>query len=287
MNLEDREVYVNGGFCSVEDARISVFDRGLLFADAVYEVYAVLEGKLIDVPAHFARLRRSMRELGFDHPASDEDILGILKELLERNRVEQGMVYLQVSRGSAERDFLPPANPEPALFAFTLSRPVEESQTARTGIRVITVPDQRWGRRDIKTVALLAPSLAKRQAVEAGADDAWMVEHGTVTEGTANNAYIVTADNKIVTRPLSSQILAGCTRAAVLRLAEERGFEVEERAFTVEEAHEAAEAFITSATNLVTGVISIDGRVLSNGAPGPVTGRLREIYLEEARATAV
>ena len=284
---DERIVYVNGEFVPQSEARISVFDRAVLFADAIYEVCAVLEGKLTDTEAHFARLRRSLGELQIDLPDTDAEILGRMRELVSRNHLEGGVVYLQVSRGVAERDFLPPTGLPPTVFMFTQTIDLAGAASAESGIRVITVPEIRWGRRDIKTVALLGASLAKRAAVEAGADDAWFVEDGFVTEGTSNNVYIVTETGKLVTRPLSRAILAGCTRAAVLRLAAENGIEIEERPFTPGEAQEAAEAFLTSAGGLVTGVVSVDGRILSNGRPGPLTRRLREIYLELARATAV
>ena len=284
---DERIVYVNGEFVPQSEARISVFDRAVLFADAIYEVCAVLEGKLTDTEAHFARLRRSLGELQIDLPDTDAEILGRMRELVSRNHLEEGLVYLQVSRGVAERDFQIPTGLTPTVFMFTQTKDLAEAASAESGIRVITVPEMRWGRRDIKTVALLAASLAKQAAAEAGADDAWFVEDGFVTEGTSNNVYIVTETGKLVTRPLSRAILAGCTRAAVLRLAAENGIEIEERPFTPGEAQEAAEAFLTSASGLVTGVVSVDGRILSNGRPGPLTRRLREIYLELARATAV
>ena len=282
-----RIVYVNGEYVPESEARISIFDRGVLFADAVYEVCGILDAMLIDTEAHFARLRRSLREIGLELPQPNEGVLAIMRELVSRNGLQEGMLYLQVSRGVAERDFIPPTDVEPGVFAFTQERPLLDSPAAKRGIRVVTMPDIRWGRRDIKTVALLASSLSKRDAKEAGADDAWLLEDGFITEGTASNAWIVTTDGRIVTRPLSNAILAGCTRAAVLQLAEEAGLAVEERRFTPEEARESAEAFITGASALVTGVIAIDGRVLSNGAPGPLTCRLREIYLDVARRTAV
>ncbi len=285
--MEQRTVYVNGEFVPESEGNVSIFDRGLLFADAVYEVWSVLDGKLLDVEAHFTRLRRSLRELDFELPTSDSDLLEVVQEVVKRNDMKEGVVYLQVTRGAADRDFLPPSDPSPTVFLFPQARPVVDTPSARDGLKVITVPDLRWRRRDIKTVGLLASCMAKTWAKQAGADDAWMVEYGHVTEGTSNNAYIVTDDGVIVTRQLSNDILAGCTRAALLKLAEENGMRIEERAFTVDEAKEAAEAFITSASNLVTGVVQIDDRVLSNGSPGPLTRRLRDIYIDMARATSV
>lgn len=199
--------------------------------------------------------------------------------------MEEGAVYLQVTRGAADRDFAFPKGVASSLVMFTLARPLLNTPSVEKGMSVITVPDIRWGRRDIKTVGLLPASMAKQAAVEAGADDAWMVEDGYVTEGSSNNAFIVTHDGKIITRQLSSDILHGITRRAILSLAEKDGLTVEERAFTPEEAYEAAEAFITSASAFVTPVVKIDERTLSNGAPGPVAKKLRQLYIDMARQT--
>ena len=281
-----RTVYVNGAYVPEEEATISVFDRGFLFADGVYEVTSVLEGKLIDFPGHLARLHRSLGELEMQAPASDAEIEAVHRELVARNAVAEGMIYLQVTRGAADRDFAYPVGAAPGFVAFTQARPVVETASARDGIRVVTQPDIRWGRRDIKTVQLLAPSLAKMAARKQGKDDAWLVEDGLVTEGTSSNAYIVTPDGAVVTRSLSNAILHGITRAAVLRLAAEAQLRVEERAFAVEEAAAAREAFVTAASAFVTPVVEIDGRPVGDGRPGPITRRLRELYLAESRAHA-
>ena len=281
-----RIVYVNGEFLPEEDAKISVFDRAFLFADGVYEVSSVIDGKLVDNAAHLKRLRRSLDELGMPRPAGDDEIARIQKEIVARNHVVEGTVYLQVTRGAADRDFAFPKDAKPGLVVFSQARPVLDTPAARNGISVITVPDIRWKRRDIKTVGLLAASMAKQQAIEAGANDAWMVEDGYVTEGSSNNAYIVTADGTVVTRHLGNEILHGITRAAVLRLSDEHGVAVEERAFTVDEALAAKEAFITSASTFVLPVVRIDGHAIGDGTPGPVAKRLRELYIERARETA-
>ncbi len=281
-----RTVYVNGAYLPEEEARISVFDRGFLFADGVYEVTSVLGGKLIDFAGHLGRLHRSLGELELTLPVSDAELEAIHRELVARNAVDEGMVYLQVTRGAADRDFAYPEAATPSLVLFTQVKTLIGSASARNGIRVITVPDIRWGRRDIKTVQLLAPSMCKMMAKKAGKDDAWMVEDGFVTEGTSNNAYIVTGDGVIVTRQLGTEILHGITRAAVLRLAREAQMKVEERPFTVDEAKAAAEAFFTSASAFVTPVVEIDGVPVGGGAPGPVATRLREIYISESRAHA-
>ena len=281
-----RIVYVNGEFLPEEDAKISVFDRAFLFADGVYEVSSVIDGKLVDNAAHLKRLRRSLDELGMPRPAGDEEIARIQKEIVARNHVVEGTVYLQVTRGAADRDFAFPKDAKPGLVVFSQARPVVDTPASRTGISVITVPDIRWKRRDIKTVGLLAASMAKQRALDAGANDAWMVEDGYVTEGSSNNAYIVTADGTVVTRHLGNEILHGITRAAVLRLSDEHGVAVEERAFTVDEALAAKEAFITSASTFVLPVVRIDGHAIGDGTPGPVAKRLRELYIERARETA-
>ncbi|MBT8457134.1 MAG: D-amino-acid transaminase [Alphaproteobacteria bacterium] len=282
-----RIVYVNGEFVPEDEAKVSVFDRGFLFADGVYEVTSVLGGKLIDFPGHAARLRRSLAELEMDSPIEDDDLLAVHRELVARNGIEDGLVYLQITRGAADRDFAFPEGATPTIVLFTQAKPgLADSAASRAGIKVISIPDIRWGRRDIKTVQLLYPSMGKMAAKKAGADDAWMVEDGKVTEGTSNNAYIVKG-RKIITRHLGTEILHGITRAAVLRLAREAQMEVEERSFTIDEAKEADEAFVTSASSFVMPVVEIDGAELGGGTPGPVAQRLREIYLEESRKAAI
>jgi len=277
-----RIVYVNGDFVPQEEAKISVFDRGFLFADGVYEVSTVLEGKLIDNSAHLARLRRSMAELNLPSPASDEEIEEIQVELVNRNNITDGMVYLQVTRGAAERDFVFPADPKPSLVMFSQTMNIRENPKAKKGIAIVTVEDVRWKRRDIKTVSLLAQSMAKQAAVEAGADDAWMVEDGFVTEGSSNNAFIVTKDDKIITRNLGNHILKGITRQVVIELAKDKNLTIEERPFTVDEALDAKEAFVTSATTFVMPVVRIDDQPLGNGAPGILTTELRALYIKRA-----
>ncbi len=281
-----RIVYVNGAYLPEEEAKISVFDRGFLFADGVYEVSSVLAGKLIDNAAHMARLERSLDELKMAPPLPLDEIPPIQREIVARNGLDQGTVYLQVTRGAADRDFPFPKGVTSSLVIFSQERNLLEDPAAARGIAVVTLPDIRWQRRDIKTVQLLAPALAKQAAQDAGANDAWLVEDGFVTEGSSNNAYIVTLDGTIVTRALSNSILHGITRRAVLALAEREGLEVEERSFTPEEAYEAGEAFITSASTFVYPVVKIDGRILGNGAPGPVATKLRQLYIEMALAEA-
>lgn len=285
-----RTVYVNGTYLPEEDAKISIFDRGFLMADGVYEVTSVLGGKLIDFAGHCKRLARSLSELDMAAPVTEDELLAIHRELVAVNGVTDGMVYLQITRGApGDRDFVfpDPATTPPTLVLFTQSKPgLAEHPAAATGMKVISIPDIRWGRRDIKTVQLLYPSMGKMMARKAGCDDAWMVEDGFVTEGTSNNTYIVRG-NRIITRHLSSDILQGITRAAVLRLAAEAQMEVEERPFTIDEAKTADEAFFTSASAFVMPVVEIDGAALGGGTPGPVTARLRDIYLDEMRKSAI
>jgi D-alanine transaminase len=285
-----RTVYVNGHYLPEADATISIFDRGFLMADGVYEVTSVLDGKLLDLQGHALRLERSLAELDMASPVTTDALLEIQRELVARNEITEGMIYLQVTRGNpGDRDF---AFPDPAttpstIVMFTQSKPgLADNPLAKKGIKVISIEDIRWGRRDIKTVQLLYPSMGKMMAKKAGCDDAWMVEDGLVTEGTSNNVYIV-KNGRIITRQLSHDILHGITRAAVLRFAAESQMEVEERAFTIEEAQTADEAFMTSASAFVMPVVEIDGATVGTGTPGAVATRLREIYLEESRKTAI
>jgi D-alanine transaminase len=281
--------YVDGDFVPLSEAKVSILDRGFLFADGIYEVAAVLDGKLIDNASHLARLERSVGEIALPLPESLERIQEIQKELVKRNNLANGLVYLEVTRGAdSGRDFAFPKNDvKPTLIMFTSVKDIINAPSAKTGIGVITVPDIRWTRRDIKSVALLAQVLAKQAAAEVNAGEAWMIEDGKVTEGGSSSCFILTQDDVIVTRKNGSEILPGCTRKAVVKLAEERQLRVEERAFSVEEALAAKEAFITSASLFVQAVVSIDGKKVGNGKPGPMTDRLREIYVDFARATAV
>lgn len=283
-----RIVYVNGHYVPENEASVSVFDRGFLFADAVYEVTSVVKGKLIDFAGHCNRLRRSLRELEMRFDTSDAALLDIHRELVGRNSLDEGLIYMQVTRGEADRDFLfPPDGTPNSVVLFTQQKNLLESPQARRGIKVVTLEDLRWHRCDIKTVQLLYPSLAKMQAQAQGVDDAWLVRDGLITEGTSNNAYIVTADGRIVTRELSNAILHGITRKAVLACAHQLRMKVDERPFTVAEAHEANEAFSTSASSFVMPVVEIDGHLLGDGQPGDVSRSLRKIYIEESLKAAV
>jgi D-alanine transaminase len=280
-----RIVYLNGEFLPFAEARVPIMDRGFLFADGIYEVSAVLGGHLVDNAAHLARLDRSLGEIGIRNPHDAAEWEQLQQELVRRNDLTEGLVYMQVTRGVAERDFaFPPAGTAPSVVMFTQAKTVAANPLAEKGARVITVEDLRWKRRDIKSVALLAQVLAKQQAVEAGVSEAWMIEDGAVTEGSSSTAFVITGDRTLVTRPLSTALLPGITRASVLKLAAEADLKIEERLITVAEAHGAAEAFYTSASSFVMPVIEIDGHRIGDGRPGPLTRRLRELYLELARA---
>jgi D-alanine transaminase len=282
----NRTVFVNGDYLDEDQATVSIFDRGFLMADGVYEVTSVLDGKLLEFDGHLKRLARSLSELDMAKPKDFDNLLEIHRELVARNNLDQGGIYLQITRGVADRDFAYPKDAEPTLVMFTQSKDILGAPTVETGMKVISIDDLRWGRRDIKTIQLLYPSMGKMMAKAAGVDDAWLVEDDLVTEGTSNNAYIVKG-NKIITRELSNDILHGITRSSVLRYAREAQMELEERAFSIEEAQAADEGFITSASAFVMPVVEIDGVAIGTGKPGKVAMRLREIYIEESRKRAI
>jgi len=279
-----RVAYVNSEFVPLYQAKISILDHGFLFADGFYQVSVVLNRKLVDNKSHLARLERSVREIALPLPETLERIEDIQNELVARNALNEGLVYLQVTWGAADREFTFPKEVKPTLVMFTQDKQLVDAPSAYTGIAVKTLPDIRWARRDIKSIALLAQVLAKQAAAEVGCQEAWMVEDGMITEGGSSSVFIVTGDNVILTRPNSSAILPGCTRKALMALAEERQLRVEERAFAVDEAIAAKEAFITSASSFVLPVVTIDGVQIADGQPGALTKRLREVYLAFAQA---
>jgi D-alanine transaminase len=282
-----RTVYVNGLYVPEEEAKVSVFDRAFLFGDAVYEVTAVLEGRLVDFAAHLERLDRSLREIALAAPLSHKALLALHVELVRRNALDEGIVYLEITRGAAERDFAYPESAMPNVVAFTQSRPLIVSPYAETGVKVITIPELRWKRRDIKSTSMLAQAMGKQDAKLKGAYEAWMVEDGVVTEGTSSTAFILDDKGVIRTQPLGRQILPGVTRRAVLRLAALEGASLEERPFSVAEALSAREAFMTAASAFVLPIVEIDGVPIGDGRPGPVARRFRDLYIEEARNTSV
>lgn len=285
-----RVAYVNGQYARHGQAVVHIEDRGFQFADGVYEVWSVFDGRLADFDGHLTRLWRSLDELRIDHPMSREALEAVLKETVRRNRVVEGLVYIQVTRGTARRDHPFPAEGTPPSVVITArALPLSKGNAqAAKGVAVITQPDIRWGRCDIKTVGLLPNVLAKQAAKERGAAEAWMVdEMGLVTEGSSTNAWIVDENGRLRTRDAQSNILRGITRAAVIALIAEQGLELEERAFSVDEAKRAKEAFYTSATGFVMPAISIDGARIGDGKPGPIATRLRALYLEAAERDAI
>jgi D-alanine transaminase len=281
-----RIVYVNGAFVPEAEAKISIFDRGFIFADGIYEVSAVLDGGLVDNDGHLARLERSLKAIDLAMPCAKAEIVAVQKELISRNRLVEGSIYLQVTRGAADRDFAFPSGAKPSLVMFTQERKIVDDPKAATGIKLLSVPDIRWARRDIKSVALLAQVLAKQAAAAAGCQEAIMHEDGVVTEGGSSTVFIVTEFGRIVTRPNSQAILPGITRQTVLRLAHEKALTVEERLFTLDEVFAAQECFTTSATSFVKAVVEVDGKRIGGGQPGPMARRLRDLYVEAARAEA-
>lgn len=282
-----RTVYLNGAWLGEEDAKISVFDRGFTFADAVYEVTAVLEGKLIEYPGHVARLKRSLGALQIKIDLSDEEMLAVHREIVTRNKLENGLIYLQISRGAEDRDFTFSRDLKPTIVLYTQEKDILNQPKWTTGLKLVSHPEGRWSNRQIKTVQLLYSSLAKMAAYENGADDVLFVEDGLVTEASGSNFHIITKDGTVVTRDLSNALLHGITRGSLLEIARDGGFKVEERAFTLEEVYEASEAFITAATAFVSPVVELDGRAIGNGKPGPMVEKLRELYIADRRSHAI
>jgi len=278
-------VYVNGDFVPDREARVSVFDRGFLFGDGVYEVFPVLEGRLVDREHGLSRLDRSLGEVEMDWPCSREEYIGVQESLIERNGVREGIVYSQITRGVAPRDFAYPDNVQPTLVAFANSRPLLDNPAAGTGLAVVSVPDLRWKRRDIKSISMLAQCMAKQAAMSQDAQEGWLVEDGLVTEGVSSSAFII-RDGAIITRPLSSRILPGVRRKVILDIAAEQQLELVERPFSLEEAKTADEAFLSSASTLVLPVVSIDGQPIGDGRPGTLTRRLRTLYIQRLQAEA-
>jgi D-alanine transaminase len=277
-----RQAYVNGRYVPHNEAAVHIEDRGYQFADGVYEVVPVFNRILVDEDLHLDRLDRSLGELRIARPMTRPALKLVSREMIRRNGLTNGFLYMQVTRGVAPRDHkFPKASTRPALVMTTRQVKPHSEQLLNEGLKVITVPDQRWDRCDIKSVSLLPNILGKQAAVEAGAYEAWQVDvGGKVTEGTSTNAWIVTADNKVVTRDATHSILNGITRITLLELIRKEGYELEERAFSVDEARGAREAFITSSTSFVLPVTQLDGKPIGNGHPGILTGKLRQHYMD-------
>ena len=279
-----RFAYVDGRFVPHHRAMVHVEDRGFQFADGVYEVIAVEEGRLVDEGGHIDRLDRSLRELRIDWPIGRRGLDLVMRELVRRNRVQNGLLYVQITRGTAVRDFKFPSAAKPTLAMTARRGQLHPDSRIKGGVRVVTVPDLRWKRCDIKSIALLPQVLAKQEAAEHGAFEAWMVdEEGYVTEGSSSSSWIVTSDGTLVTRQISNAILKGVTRNSLIRLAQEEGLTVQERAFTVEEAYTAREAFMSSASTYAQPIVQIDDRVIGNGVPGSLALKLFGGYVDYAR----
>lgn len=279
--------FVNGHFLPENKARISIFDRGFLFGDGIYEAISVLDGKLVDVKPHLARLDRSLEAVGMRAPYSHAEIIELLRELARQNNFKEGLLYFQVTRGIAPRAFhFPPESVDSSFVAFTLPMALIDRVEMREGVKLISTEELRWARRDIKSIGLLPQCLGKQAAVEQGCYEALMVEDGMVTEGTSSSAYII-KDDILITRPLSRSILPGVTRRAIMALAQQDQIKIEERAFSLREAYEADEACITAASNFIMPVVEIDGHKIGNGKPGPIVSRLRELYIKEALNAAI
>lgn len=280
-----KTVFLNGDYLPAEKASISVFDRGFLFGDGVYEVIPVVSGKLVDEDYSVERLRRSLSAVEIAWPCSEADYLFMLRELIRRDSVTEGSVYVQITRGIAERDFAYPLDIKSTIMAYASPRKLLDNPAAQSGVKVVSVPDLRWQRRDIKSLNLLGQCMAKQQAVSQGAFEAWMLEDGLVTEGASSSAFII-KDNTILTRALSNAILPGIRRRVILDLAAQADMTLVERSFSLAEAMAADEAFISSATTLVLPVVSIDGKAVADGKPGPLTQKLRGLYIESLLAEA-
>lgn len=283
--MNDRTAYVNGEFLPLESAKVPLMDRGFLFGDGVYEVSAVIGGRLVDNDAHLSRLQRSLQEIDLELPMGQEEIVSLQKELIARDSVQEGIIYLQVTRGPAERDFAFPAASVPTLVMFTQAREILVNANVKRGVKVVSTPDLRWFRRDIKSICLLPQVLAKQHAVGAGGFEAILIKDGHVTEAASSSVFHVSKEGVLRTRPLSSDILAGVTRAAILRLAGKIGTPVEQQASSLAELLDAREVFLTSAAMIVMPVIAIDGKQIGDGKPGPCASMLREQYLAEAVAS--
>ena len=282
-----RQVYINGDFKREDEAKVSVFDRGLLFSDSLYEVTTVINGKLIDFNNHMKRLDRSMTELKFKKLLNHLDILIFHRKLIELNNLKEGMIYLQVTRGVADRSFdMPKDKIEPTVLAFTQEKKIIDSESAKNGIKVMTLDDMRWKRCDIKTTQLLYASMAKTEATEKGFDDAWMLREGYVTEGSSSNAWIIKG-KIIMTRQSDNLILSGITRDAIFKCAKDLGYEVVTKNITLPDAQSASEAFITSATAFVMPVVKINASQIGDGRPGKFVTALREEYIKQALESSI
>ena len=273
-------VYINGEYHEKEDAKISIFDRGFIFGDGVYEVVPVINSRMADQQYFLDRLKRSLNELQINFHFLDSDLISVLNKLIGLNQLIEGVVYLQITRGIADRDFIFPEDTPPSIVAFVMDIPLIDTKESSEGISVVSTTDLRWKRRDIKSINLLGQCLAKQDAHSRNGKEGWMVEDGYVTEGVSSSAYII-KDRRIITRPLSHKILPGVRRRTLLEMQSNEEFEIEERLFTLQEAIAADEAFITSETQIVVPVIRIDGQQIADGEPGVITKKLRQLYINK------
>ena len=276
------KVYVNGNYFDKNDAVISVFDRGFLFSDSIYEVTAVINGLLVDWKAHYSRMEQSLKKINLDFDIKENEIFSIIKNLVDKNNIKEGLVYIQVTRGVGERDFnFSEIESKPTIVIFTQDKKILNTDRAKKGIKIVTLEEERWKRRDIKTTQLLAPSMAKTEASKRGKDDCWFIENGYITEGSSSNAFIVNDNNQIVTRKLSHDLLGGITRSSLLSFCKKNNLKFIESKFTELEAKNAREAFITSATSFVVPVIEIDGNKIGTGVVGSFVKEIQTLYLNE------
>lgn len=285
MMKESNIVFLNGEFLPKDKAKISVFDRGFIFGDGIYEVVPVMNGVLIDKIEFWERFKRSLKEIALNFPYKDSEFESILNELIAKNALKEGGVYMQITRGIASRDFAFTKGLQPTIMAFVYVANIQNNELASKGISVVSVPDIRWKRRDIKSISLLAQCYAKEMAVNAGADEGFMVENGKVTEATSASAFII-KDKTLITKPFSNEILPGIRRQNILKFARELNLSVVERAFSMNEVYEADEVFISAASLPILGVIKADGKMIANGKVGKFTQLLRQRYLQKMRNEA-
>lgn len=278
-------VFLNGEFLQKNDAKISIFDRGFIFGDGIYEVVPVMSGVLVDKSEFWQRFKRSLKAIELDLPYEEVEFEGILKELIAKNALKEGGVYMQITRGVASRDFAFVKGIKPTVMAFAYRAKIEDNEFAKTGIAVVSVPDLRWKRRDIKSISLLAQCYAKQIALKAGAYEGFMVENGKVTEATSSSAFII-KNKSLITKPFSNEILCGIRRLNILKFAQECGLDLSERAFTMSEVYEADEVFISAASLPILGVIKADGKIIADGKVGKFTTLLRQRYLQKMKEEA-
>lgn len=285
MMCEKEWVFLNGEFVRASEAKVSAFDRGFIFGDGIYEVVPIIFGKMVDREEFWQRFQRSLEAIKLSLPYQKERFEEILRELIEKNSIQEGGIYMQLTRGRASRDFAFVKGIEPTVMAFVFECRVIENEMKNKGVSIISVPDLRWKRRDIKSISLLAQCYAKEQAVEAGVDEAFMIEGGKVTEASSSSAFII-KNQTLITKPFSNEILPGIRRKNILTFAKNLGLKIDERAFSMQEVYEADEVFISAATFLILGVIKADGKIIGTGKVGEYTQKLRQKYVEKIKAEA-